>query len=241
MKRYHFVFLILSLAVIICIFFFEGGISVIEHLLSYKSNNITIVLDAGHGGFDPGKIGVNKAFEKDINLSITLKLKKLLEENDIHVIMTREDEHGLYNVTDYDKKRADLKKRVAIINSSNALFAISIHQNSFTQEYSWGAQVFYHQNSMEGKMLAETIQERVKKTMKDGNHRLAKANSTYYLLKYTSCPLVIVECGFLSNRKEAELLLDEEYQNKIAWAIHLGILEYINNLTKVNDAPIVKN
>lgn len=193
-----------------------------------KTKSITIIIDAGHGGFDPGKVGVNHTLEKDINLSIAFKLKKLLEQNDITVIMTRTEDNSLCGKTDHNKKLGDMKKRVAVINESNALFAVSIHQNSFPQESSRGAQVFYYQKSEKGKLIAETIQERMKKTLKDGNHRIAKSNSSYFLLKYSSCPLVIVECGFLTNRSEAKLLLDEEYQEKVAWAVHLGIMECIN-------------
>ncbi|WP_310604416.1 N-acetylmuramoyl-L-alanine amidase [Anaerosporobacter sp.] len=188
----------------------------------------TVIIDAGHGGFDPGKIGVNNAKEKDINLLIALKLEKLLEQNDITVIMTRETDEGLYQASDSNKKNADLKKRVEIINSSDAVIAVSIHQNSFSEESSSGAQVFYHNKSPEGKILAEIIQEQVKETINDGNHRVAKSNESYYMLKKTECPLVIVECGFLSNWREAELLVSEKYQDKMAWAIHLGIMNYLN-------------
>lgn len=197
----------------------------ILHLFHQKSR--TVVIDAGHGGFDPGKIGVNHALEKDINLKIAIKLKELLEENDIHVVMTREDENDLGTGHHQNKKLADMRKRISIINSSNASFAVSIHQNSFQQESSWGAQVFYYYKSEEGKALAEILQERMKKTLKDGNRRQAKANSSYYLLKNSNCPLIIVECGFLSNWREAGLLCEDGYQDKLAWAIHLGILEYI--------------
>ena len=189
----------------------------------------TIIIDAGHGGFDPGKVGTNNAREKDINLVIAKKLQALLEQNDITVIMTREDDNGLYQESDSNKKNADLKKRVEIINSSDAVIAVSIHQNSFPEESQKGAQVFYHQKSPEGKILAEIIQEQIKETIGDGNHRVAKSNDSYYMLKKTECPLVIVECGFLSNRKEAELLVDDTYQDKMAWAIHLGIMNYLNS------------
>ncbi|WP_167957714.1 N-acetylmuramoyl-L-alanine amidase [Anaerosporobacter faecicola] len=188
----------------------------------------TVILDAGHGGFDPGKIGVNNALEKDINLIITKKLKFLLEANDVQVIMIREEDKGLYQESDSNKKSADLKKRVEIINSSDAVIAVSIHQNSFPEEKYKGAQVFYHNKSPEGKILAEMLQEQIKKTINDGNNRLAKSNESYYMLKKTECPLVIVECGFLSNWSEADLLTTESYQDKMAWSIHLGILSYLN-------------
>lgn len=227
-KRYfNIVFLMLVIAAVAL--FSEKGIQVMKNITQKKvSDKPIVVLDAGHGGFDPGKVGINNTMEKDINLSITYKLKMLLEQNDITVIMTRPDENGLYSEGDSNKKNADLRKRIEIIGSSNAVIAVSIHQNSFEQESSKGAQVFYHNKSTEGKELAEIIQEQIKETIGDGNKRAAKSNDSYYMLKKTACPLVIAECGFLSNRREAELLDTEEYQEKMAWAIHLGIMRYLN-------------
>ncbi len=188
-----------------------------------------VVIDVGHGGFDPGKVGVNGELEKDINLSIALKLKKFLELNDCEVILTRETDTGLYNASDSNKKKGDMKKRVQIIEEASPDIAISIHQNSFTQESSKGAQVFYHISSKEGQKLAEILQEQLKVSLKDGNHRMAKSNDSYYMLKQSNCPLVIVECGFLSNYGEAKLLSEDTYQEKIAWAIHLGVMNYLYN------------
>ncbi|HHV09399.1 MAG TPA: N-acetylmuramoyl-L-alanine amidase [Clostridiales bacterium] len=239
MKRNNFIVTVIFIILLTGLFLYKEGDGV-KYLLSDKSRKITVVLDAGHGNFDPGKIGINKAVEKDINLSITYKLKALLEDNGINVVMTRTDDNCLCKKSDTDKKRADMKRRVSIINSSGALIAVSIHQNSFTQESSRGAQVFYYQNSEKGQILAEMIQDSIKGYIKDGNHRLAKANSSYYLLRYSNCPLVIVECGFLSNRAEAELLCTDAYQDKMAWAIHLGIIEYINSNIADNAVPLVE-
>jgi N-acetylmuramoyl-L-alanine amidase len=193
-----------------------------------KKEKLTIVVDAGHGGRDPGKVGINGALEKDINLSIALKLKSLLEQNDINVIMLREDDSGLYSEGDSNKKVADMRKRVDTINSSKAVLAISIHQNSFTQESIKGAQVFYFNRSVKSKTFAEIMQNQLKKSLADGNKRVAKSNDSYYMLKKTECPIIIVECGYLSNTTEAGLLLDGDYQEKMAWAIHLGIFNYLN-------------
>ena len=189
---------------------------------------LTIVIDPGHGGRDPGKVGVNNALEKDVNLVIAMKLKNLLEQNDIKVIMTRTEDVGLYSESDSNKKRADLNARVQMIQDSNADLAISIHQNSFTEEYVKGAQVFYHSKSPQGKLLAEILQSQIVTTIADGNHRKAKSNSNYYMLTKTDCPLVIVECGYMSNIREAALLLDDEYQEKMAYAIHLAIFRFLN-------------
>lgn len=195
-----------------------------------KSSKITVVVDAGHGGRDPGKVGVNGILEKDINLSIALKLKTLLEENDFHVIMTREEDIGLEEEGASSKKVSDMRKRVEIINNSDALVAISIHQNSFSQEDCKGAQVFYYSTSETGKEFANIMQNQLKKSIKDGNKRKAKSNNNYYMLKNTKCPIIIVECGYLSNNQECALLGDENYQEKMAWSIHLGLITYINQL-----------
>jgi N-acetylmuramoyl-L-alanine amidase len=231
MKKY-FSIIFLFLIFLACFLTTDQSVKVMKRIFftqKISQKQITIVIDPGHGGRDPGKVGVNHALEKDINLSIAIKLKNLLELNDIKVIMTREDDSGLYSESDSYKKRADLNNRIDIIHSNKADFAISIHQNSFTQEDCRGAQVFYYQKSLPGKQLAEMIQTQLKKTIADGNHRQAKANSSYYMLTKTQCPLVIVECGYLSNYKEAELLLNEEYQEKVAWGIHLALLQFIND------------
>lgn len=230
MKKYFSLFF-LCLIFLACFLTSSESIKVMKRILQEEvsGNQITIVIDPGHGGRDPGKIGINNALEKDINLSVSLKLKDLLEQNDIKVIMTREEDIGLYDENDTSKKRADLKNRVDLINTSGAMFAVSIHQNSFNQENCKGAQVFYYNDSKEGRKLAELIQTQLKETIADENHRKAKPNNTYYMISKTNCPLVIVECGFLSNRIEAELLLNEEYQDKMAWGIHLAILKYIND------------
>lgn len=193
----------------------------------------TIVIDPGHGGRDPGKVGINDILEKDINLKVALKLKTLLEQNDYNVVLTRSDDSGLYSEGDSNKKVADMKKRVEIINSSNAVLAISIHQNSFTMEEIRGAQVFYYSSSGAGKEYANILQEQLKKTLNDGNKRQAKGNDAYYMLKKAQVPIVIIEGGYLSNNKEAQLLNTEEYQEKMAWAIHLGIINYLNK-AKIN-------
>lgn len=185
-----------------------------------------IVIDPGHGGFDPGKIGVDEVLEKDINLSISLKLRDLLEKEGYQIIMTRTEDCGLYQSTDSNKKRADLKNRVDLINNSNAALAISIHQNSFNQESSKGAQVFYHESSEKGKFCAELMQETMKEKLADGNHRMARANDSYYMLRKTQCPLIIIECGFLSNYEEEKLLEQDEYQKKLAGAIRDGVNRY---------------
>lgn len=187
-----------------------------------------VVIDAGHGGDDPGKVGINGAKEKDINLVIAEKVKKYLEANDIYVVMTRETDEGLYDSGASNKKVQDMKKRIALIDETNPDVTVSIHQNSYPEEYVHGAQVFYYTGSISGQKLAEGIQKQLVSKVDPENKRQVKANDSYYLLKKTGIPIVIVECGFLSNREEAEKLCDAEYQEQVAWAIHMGILQYLN-------------
>lgn len=181
-----------------------------------------VVIDAGHGGDDPGKIGINDALEKEINLKIAKEIKKHLEDAGITVVMTRENDDSLSN-----SKTEDLQERVKIIDGSKAEIAVSIHQNSFSSETEKGAQVFYYSESEEGIKLAQTLQNHLK-LMDSENRREIKENDTYFLLKRTKTPTVIVECGFLSNWEEAEKLAGDEYQKEIAQVISEGILTYMN-------------
>lgn len=185
-----------------------------------------VVIDPGHGGFDPGKVGINQILEKDINLSIALKLKNLLEQEGIFVIMTREEDVGLYKETDSNKKLSDMEKRCDIIDESNCDLAVSIHQNSFSSASVSGPQVFYFETSAEGKELATIIQRQLIDILKPKKERVEKANNNYYMLKKVKVTSVIVECGFLTNSEEAMLLTEDHYQEKIALAIKNGILEY---------------
>ena len=189
-----------------------------------------VVLDAGHGGADPGKVGVDGSLEKEINLSLVYHLKKYLEAADVTVVLTRETDDGLYQETDTNKKRADMNARCQLIEETAPDLTVSIHQNSYHEESVKGAQVFYYERSEEGKRLAQILQAGFDRVLGEANTRQAKANDQYYLLLHTSCPVVIVECGFLSNWEEAAKLADEEYQERLAWAIHLGILQYLNEM-----------
>ena len=181
-----------------------------------------VVIDAVHGGDDPGKIGINNALEKEINLQIAKEIKKCLEEAGVTVVMTREDDDSLKN-----NKAEDMRERAKIIDESKANIAVSIHQNSFSSEAEKGAQVFYYSKSEEGIKIAQILQNHLKMLNPD-NKREIKENNSYFLLKRTKTPTVIVECGFLSNWEEAEKLTKTEYQKELAQVISEGILAYIN-------------
>lgn len=190
--------------------------------------NKTIVLDSGHGGDDPGKIGVNQAKEKDVNLEITKKVRESLKKKGWNVVMTREKDEMLGNPQDGNRKIHDMKARVDVINKTKPQAAVSIHQNSYQDEQVHGAQVFYYSHSSEGKRMAEIMQKALL-DVDETNTREAKANDTYYLLKRTEVPTIIVECGFLSNPEEAAKLTERNYQKKMADAIVKGIIACVEN------------
>ncbi len=180
-----------------------------------------IVLDPGHGGVDTGKIGTNNAEEKEVNLKVSLKINAILEESDIAVVMTRSDDNRLA-----DTQREDLKERVRIMNEEQPVLAVSIHQNSYQETGVKGPQVFYYTESEEGKTAAGILQEKLNQ-IDPTCSREEKGNNSYYILKNTEVPAVIVECGFLSNPDEAEKLVSDEYQDTIANAVAEGIKQYI--------------
>lgn len=186
-------------------------------------NSRCIVVDAGHGGFDPGKVASDGVTEKTINLAIAGKLCGFLEQGGAVIRTTRVEDSSLS-----ENKRADLRNRAEIANNSNADLFVSIHQNSFPKSNVKGAQVFYYKGSEEGKRLAYLIQNRLKEVVDIDNQRIAKANESYYVLKQIKIPSVIVECGFLSNGVEHDKLMSTEYQEKLAWAIYMGILDYFS-------------
>lgn len=189
-------------------------------------SSFCIVIDAGHGGADPGKVGTNNVLEKDINLAIALQLAAELHNAGISVVLTRDSDVDLSNgATNF--KSADMQNRCKIITDANPIFTISIHQNSYPSESVTGAQIFYFTHSAEGKELAAILQNSLIVNVDPDNKRQPKANDSYYLLKKTPTPTVIVECGFLSSPTEAALLSSSEYQEKMVHAISLGILDYL--------------
>ena len=177
----------------------EGAVYVTSLQVENKSR-ACVVIDAGHGGSDPGKVGINNQLEKEINLKIAEILKDFLQAEGIEVVMTRESDAGLYDEGASNKKVQDMKRRLEIIEKADPVIVVSIHQNSYHEEYVKGAQVFYYTTSESSRQLAEVIQEQLRSLDPD-NRREAKGNDSYFLLKKTSKPIVIVECGFLSNRE----------------------------------------
>ena len=189
-----------------------------------------IILDAGHGGMDGGAVGVNNTPEQGINLAITLKLKELLQLNGFEVILTRPNENSIHDPSETSvakQKRSDMRNRLKIIeNHPNALF-VSIHQNKFSDPSCKGAQIFYSPNHSDSEQLAKLLQESFRENLQPENSREIKASDeSLYLLWNAEIPAVLVECGFLSNPNECDLLCDESYQEKIAFVIYLSLLDF---------------
>lgn len=186
----------------------------------------TIVIDAGHGGRDDGCSGVTGVKESDINLAISKTLKTYLETLGIRVVMTRSDGNGLYksNATNY--KQSDMEKRIEIINNAKPDMVISIHQNSFSDKTQMGAQAFYQEGDDRSKGFAESIQNQLLAHLP--NARLEANKGDYYLLKESNLPAVIVECGYLTNEQEEQLLNTPDYQKQVAYTIMCGVVKYFD-------------
>jgi N-acetylmuramoyl-L-alanine amidase len=227
MKKYFEILMVTSLFV--SAFFLARAGAAFVSSKNAASAKGCIVLDAGHGGSDPGKVGINDVLEKDINLSIVYKLKSMFENKGYNVVLTRTDDKVLADDNSQNVKVEDLKNRVALIADTMPVMTISIHQNSYTDESVSGPQVFFFEQSSEGETIAATIQESLNSVLEPENPRVSKSNDDYYILKKTPTPTVIVECGFLSNSVEAERLSDETYQEKVARAIFLGACSYLES------------
>ena len=192
-----------------------------------EQKQAVVVIDPGHGGTDPGKVGIDGQLEKDINLAVAKKLKTYLEASDVKVVLTRDVDTGLYSSKDTHKKMADMKKRCQLIEEAKPDLVISIHQNSFEDSSSCGPQVFYYEASDAGKELASSVLGALNTSLCVAKPRSIKPNKEYFILKKSTSPTVIVECGFLSNPAETLLLTDKNYQDDLAHAIYIGVTDYL--------------
>ena len=232
MKRVVAVMVLMGFLVL-SVVFYSRTYSRVAAAISNASGGETklrVVIDPGHGGNDPGGIGVSGVLEKDVDLSVALFLKANLEAQGFEVIMTRDTDKALYSSeSSSNKKKEDLAKRIEIITEAKPDFVLCIHQNIFTDAKYSGAQVFYYQDSEEGARLASCLQNQLIAGVDPENTRVPKSNMNYYMLKNSPVPIVIVECGFLTNTEEEAKLGTEEYQRKLAWNIYLGTMHYINS------------
>ncbi|MBR4287980.1 MAG: N-acetylmuramoyl-L-alanine amidase [Clostridia bacterium] len=185
----------------------------------------TVILDAGHGGVDSGAVSIWGEEEKHINLAVTKKLGAFLEAGGARVIYTRSDDSLLTSDKTSSRKMGDLMGRVEIADRNPDAVFVSIHMNTLPIEKYNGLQVFYDDNNGTNRALALSIQNDVKNYLQKDNHREVKnADGKIYILDRIENPSVLVECGFLSNREEAQLLCDDEYQAKLAFVLSRSIL-----------------
>lgn len=215
------------LALFICISYISKGTAA---AFSIPIRSTVVVIDAGHGGRDPGASGRSGLTEEEVNLKVALKLRRLIEQGGGTAIMIREDDSGLYTEGGNGRetrKSEDLRNRHTLINSCGADILISIHLNSFPEPQYYGAQAFYLKNDEKSRKLAESIQNELIRVLDRGNDRKAKATDSVYILKNNNMPGALIECGFLSNHEEERLLKDENYQEKVAWSIFAGIVKYM--------------
>lgn len=191
-----------------------------------------IVIDAGHGGEDPGAIGEGSVYEKDLNLSIALLVGEKLIEKGYTVVYTRTEDKMLYSPEENIKgmrKLSDLKNRVKVSEQYPDAIFVSIHMNSFGNSKYSGAQVYYNAKNSESRILAEKIRSSIVQEAQPNNSRSTKEGKGLYLLENNPNPAVIVECGFMTNNEELTRLLEKEYQNQLSFAIVCGIINYIGN------------
>ena len=207
-----------------------------------------VLLDPGHGGIDGGAESADGECEKNINLNICFKVRDILDQNGIRVVMTRESDCGLYSDGKSSiraKKTEDLRARLDMSYKLKPDAFVSVHLNSYREDRSvFGAQAFYTSEGDEGvcemsRVLAEKIQALLVSYIENGNTRTAMAKGDVLLMKEARYPTVIVECGFLSNAEEAELLQTDEYQDTVSRAIADGILGYLG-IEKKEFSDIIK-
>lgn len=222
---------ILSCVIISILFFNFSTSSPSLEVSSTPVSNHVVILDAGHGLPDGGAVAEDGTYESNINLSIVEKIQKLLESSGCTVILTRSDENGIYELdadTIREKKVSDMKNRVEIGNTSNAEIFVSIHLNKFPSPKYSGWQTFFKKDDENSQKLAGHIQDNLNCSIQKENKRIPEKMPDIYLSKYLKLPFTIVECGFLSNSEERNLLKTEEYQDKLAWGIYTGIMDYFD-------------
>ena len=196
-----------------------------------SSTGIKVVLDAGHGGVDGGVSGVKtNVKESELNLKIVKKLEKFFKDAGVTVVLTRSSDAGLYGLATSNLKKKDMQKRKEIIENASPDLVISVHLNRFSSSNRRGAQVFYNKDSSSSKLLATNIQSSLNLLNKHTKEYSALAGD-YYILKCSAYPSVIAECGFLSNPEDESLLITDEYQDSVAYAIFRGAIDYLVDTT----------
>lgn len=199
------------------------------------SDKPVIVLDAGHGGLDSGAVGVTGVLEKDINLSIVLTLRDMFEMSGFEVVLTRDEDISIYDPGVEgirNQKLNDMDNRLKIIQSYPDSIFLCIHQNNFTDSQYSGAQMFYNNNNPKNRTLAQIMQNRFVQLQPHNGREIKLSGEELFLLKSNKNPSLMIECGFLSNPEEEQNLSTWEYQQKVAFTIYGGVMEFLEATTE---------
>ncbi len=221
------------MVIFICVFILIFGVEENdESQTTAKVNQRLIIIDAGHGGKDGGAVASDGTQEQFLNLSIALKLEDYLKSNGYNTMLTRTDDNSLHSdgmESIREQKVSDIRNRFQIVENNQGCIFVSVHQNYYSDSKYSGTQVFYGPDNSESEALAQSIQSSVVSQLQNDNKRvIKKATSDIYLLKNTTQCAVLVECGFLSNQNELNLLKSDDYQNDLSKAVGDGIISYIN-------------
>ncbi len=236
-KKYRRIFGVVNMLALMLVVLLLGGVTVRTYLnsrkyvsaVSLENDANIVVIDAGHGGEDPGAVGVSGVYEKDLNLEIAYEIGALLEERGFAVVYTRTSDRLLYNEDENIKglrKIYDLKNRCKIAAEYPSAIFLSIHMNSYGDSKYSGLQVYYSKENENSYLLASSVQQSVKDDVQVDNTRVIKSGEKMYLLENINSPAILVECGFLTNPDECQKLSEKEYQKRLSLAIVCGIIEY---------------
>ena len=194
-------------------------------------NKPVIVLDAGHGGLDSGAVGTSGVLEKDINLSIVLTLRDMFEMSGFEVVLTRDEDISIYDPGVEgirEQKLNDMDNRLEIIQSYPDSIFLCIHQNNFTDPRYFGGQMFYNNNNPKNRTLAQIMQNKFAQLQPGNGREIKLSGNELYLLRFNKNPSLMIECGFLSNPEEEQQLSTWEYQQKVAFTIYGGVMEFLD-------------
>lgn len=216
-----------SITVLLVVVLATSALFALSTVSTFTPNNpYTIAIDPGHGGIDGGSVGVSGKDENYLNLQYSLCLQEILTKAGFKVVMTRTNLNGLYPAFSENKKIDDMKKRKEIITKAKADMVLSIHMNSFPLKSARGAQVFYKKDNIPGQKLAENIQDVFLKVLP--NAKQSPLVGDYYMLNEFQIPSVIIECGYISNKEEEELLLQEEYKKLVCYSVFAGVVKFMS-------------
>lgn len=227
----------LSVSLVMCFLMLAVCARITEHALpvaAQPTDKPVIVIDAGHGGLDSGAVGVTGVLEKNINLSIVLALRDMFEMSGFEVVLTRSEDISIHDpdVTGIrNQKLSDMENRLEIIQSYPDSIFLCVHQNNFTDPDYFGGQMFYNNNNPDNRRLAQIMQNKFAGLQPNNDREIKLCGDELYLLKSNTNPSLMIECGFLSNPEEEAQLSTWEYQQKVAFTIYGGVMEYLD--TKV--------